>query len=129
MPTVLSADREAELRRAFASIDTDGSGSITRTEFIVGLRDVEGLAATLNLSRVQTSATLAELLNLPPEVGDEERRAFERVFHMMDRNDDSGIELEEFLQFFLHGNTTNTNSAAASASAGAAASADSTVEK
>jgi Ca2+-binding EF-hand superfamily protein len=81
----ISKEREAELRQVFACVDVNGDGALSRAELIMRLRK---------------DPDLAELLGLPVRIGAAERSAFEAVFRSMDRDHDTEIDADEFVQFF-----------------------------
>jgi hypothetical protein len=76
--------KTARLRQIFQRADRDGNGSLTRAELIL---------------RMRQDAELAEILQLPQKVGDEDRDAFEGVFQQMDRDDDREVTVEEFVGY------------------------------
>ena len=80
--------RKVVLQDMFAMADANGDGQITRAELIRSLRK---------------HPKLAEMLDLPEKVGDEQRQAFERVFQAIDRDDNRTIDADEFTKFFLSG--------------------------
>jgi Ca2+-binding EF-hand superfamily protein len=70
------------LRQIFDRADRNGDGKLSRAELILRLRrDVD----------------LADLLNLPARISDEDRGTFERVFQTMDTDDSRGVDVEEFV--------------------------------
>jgi hypothetical protein len=50
--------------------------------------------------RLRKDPELAELLNLPPKIGDSERDAFESVFQEMDADESRAIDEKKFVAFF-----------------------------
>eukprot|EP01046_Picozoa_sp_COSAG06_P036947 COSAG06_NODE_4124_length_4547_cov_1.723696_5_plen_669_part_00 len=81
----LGEEKEDRLREIFARADRDGDGALSRSELILRLRKDE---------------ELAELLQLPQRVGDDERDVFEAVFQGMDTDDDKSITSAEFVAYF-----------------------------
>eukprot|EP01043_Picozoa_sp_COSAG02_P042270 COSAG02_NODE_3580_length_6533_cov_1.657600_4_plen_427_part_00 len=73
---------DERLRQIFGRADRNGDGKLSRAELILRLR---------------ADADLADLLNLPARVGDQDRQAFESVFQSMDADDSRGIDVEEFV--------------------------------
>lgn len=81
----LGEEKEDRLREIFARADRNGDGALSRSELILRLRKDE---------------ELAELLQLPQRVGDDERDVFEAVFQGMDTDDDKSITSAEFVAYF-----------------------------
>lgn len=75
------------IARAFAKIDQNGNGSLSRAEVIKACRK---------------DAELRTMLHLPQHIreGDGSREAFERIFQQIDDDDDKVITFEEFHSFF-----------------------------
>ena len=86
----ISETRESQLRAIFARADRNSDGHLTRAELILRLRkDTE----------------LASLLNLPQQVGDDQRAVFESVFQSMDVDADREVDADEFVSFFTQPQT------------------------
>ena len=83
----MSPEREAQLRQIFARIDRNGASTVSRADVILRLRK---------------DAELAELLQLPGKVGEQDREAFEALFQGMDTNRDNQVDADEFVAFFAH---------------------------
>ena len=75
------------IARAFAKIDKNGNGELSRAEVIKACK---------------ADAELRAMLNLPQHIreGDGSREAFERIFQQMDADDDKVITFDEFHSFF-----------------------------
>jgi hypothetical protein len=73
---------DERLRQIFGRADRNGDGKLSRAELILRLR---------------ADADLADLLNLPARIGDQDREAFESVFQSMDADDSRGVDVEEFV--------------------------------
>ena len=74
-----------QLRAIFRRADRNSDGSLSRAELIIRLRK---------------DAELAALLNLPQQIVDGDREAFEVIFKDMDTDEDRGIDEEEFVSYF-----------------------------
>lgn len=81
----LSNQRVVQLHTAFARIDADGDGGITREEI---------------MHAVRRDPEVGELLGLDGHTGD--KQAFEagRVFQSMDTDGDESIDVHEFVSYF-----------------------------
>jgi Ca2+-binding EF-hand superfamily protein len=86
LAAVPRSEQPDHVRAMFRYIDRDGSGFLSCTDVIQGLRHVPELAG---------------LLNLPQEVGDHELDAFDLLFSDMGRNDDAHISAYDFASFCL----------------------------
>ena len=78
---------ETQLREAFALIDLDGNGQLSRGEVIRGCREKEKVRLLLGLPR-----------NLNTDDGS--TAAFEMVFNKLDPDDSNSVELVEFIRYF-----------------------------
>jgi hypothetical protein len=79
--------RTEQILEAFARIDANQSGTLSRAEVIKACRSDEAIRT---------------LLGLPQEIRQEDgtRDTFEAVFQALDADDSKSIEPEEFVQFF-----------------------------
>ena len=85
-PEAAGTDEASEqLRAIFRRADRNSDGSLSRAELIIRLRK---------------DAELAALLNLPQQIVDGDREAFEVIFKDMDTDEDRGIGEEEFVAYF-----------------------------
>ena len=79
--------REAQLRKAFDSIDANGNGTLSRAEVIRACRN---------------DADVRVLLGLPARIAEgASRDAFERIFQQLDPDESRDIDFGEFCAFFV----------------------------
>lgn len=77
----------ANLRAAFALIDLDGGGTLTRGELVRGCREKERVRLLMGLPR-----------NLRGDKESQER--FAALFHKLDRNESDDVSEDEFVAYF-----------------------------
>ena len=82
-----AALRRAAIARAFARIDRNGDGVLSRIEVIKACRDDESIRVLLGLPRVIRQE-------------DGTRDAFERVFQHLDADSSKSISFDEFMRVF-----------------------------
>merc|ERR1712048_235278 len=85
--TTLSDEAKQRCKEAFALIDGNGNGKISRAEVIKACRESE---------------KVRNLLGLPKVIRQEDgsRDQFEAVFQRMDKNESKDVSLDEFSSFF-----------------------------
>ena len=91
---------EVNLRQIFDTIDRNKDEQISRAELILALR---------------TDDRINDLLNLPPRIREDERRAFETVFQSMDSDDSRGVTFRQFVEYMKRIQNLGAESGAKSA--------------
>merc|ERR1712048_140688 len=95
-PVKLNAEQEQRCKRAFALIDKNGDGSLSRGEVIKACRESEEVRNLLGLPRVIRQE-------------DGSRDKFEAVYQGMDKNQSKKISQAEFTSLFLSGASTRAS--------------------
>jgi hypothetical protein len=86
-----------KLDRMFNSVDSNNDGTVDKRELIFALRGTS-----------ENAVEVREMTGLPEHIRqtDGSQAQFERFFQDADRNDDRGLTLEEFVDYFLRGPPT-----------------------
>jgi hypothetical protein len=92
-PAKLTAEAEQRCKRAFALIDKNGNGTLSRGEVIIACRESEEVRTLLGLPKV-----------IRQEDGSRDR--FEAVFQRLDKDETKAIDQDEFTSVFLSNATT-----------------------